>query len=237
MIIIRPSTRDHTYGHLIQLLCCGYEMKLAHPSKQIGLAIDRPADRPADRPHPILSSMFDHIIDPNDSDHAHAQSAQSHTHVYKPRYDYDSLYNYYQMKRYIAPSLRDHFMFKEYEHQIVRANGFDFINKRVKYTGTNPHIMMICKIFGANESQIHCYQVKYFHLVARTQAICEPVMPMFGRIGRADRVDHVDRVDRVGSGDTLLSGHIALHNLSRSRWQIGAPSRCPEMSAHLVASG
>jgi hypothetical protein len=203
-----------TYDTIMDLLIKGQKLRNKYPKKDIYCVLQSSILEQIPESYRILSGIYDRVIKNNadlnnlkETKRYHSIKKIPMTHGITKDNQFDTDYDYHQVKTILGPHNRDLFMFKERDLEIKQKGGFDFNKKKIKYTHIifDPKSDTVCNLYGLNEKTnenespintsndklnevIKDYHLTYYHTNKNTQYRPFNVVSMFDNIEEFDYV-------------------------------------------------
>lgn len=190
------QTKHLSYPQIVDLLIKGQKFRYQYPNADICCRVESCPLTEDLMIKQILGTIYDRVIVTETWDRKEIQKIKDEKHydvVKKLDASYiglddsqfDTDYEYYQLKQLIGPVHHNHFMFKERDVEMQQRGGFNFNKKRIKYPTkeSDPKLNTVCEMYRIDCKNIHHYHLKYYHTNKNIQYRPFNLKPMFDDVG------------------------------------------------------
>jgi hypothetical protein len=120
--------------------------------------------------------------------------------------EFDTDYEYDQIKKKLGPIIRNHFMFKERDLEIVQRGGFDFNEKKIVFEKEfDPQLDQVCELYEINCDRIKHSNLKYYHTDPERRYRPYNVQQMLNGIEEYDYVTPLKKLANYHSKNSYYS--------------------------------
>jgi hypothetical protein len=190
------------YDDLIDLMIKGQKIRFQYPDNDICCKITK-YKLPSDV-NKILGSLFEYVETSDKSYRHNKYDDIKHLNISEIGIKdslFDSDYEYDQIKKILAPNLRNHFMFKEHDIEIQQRGGFNFNKHKIKYTNkeSDPNLSTICNLYNIDSKYIKQDKLKYYHTIRNSQYRPFNIKPMFDDVTPFDYLMPLEKLSSYHS--------------------------------------
>lgn len=120
--------------------------------------------------------------------------------------EFDTDYEYDQIKKKLGPLMRNHFMFKERDLEIVQRAGFDFSDKKIVFEKKfEPNIDQVCRLYRIDCDTIEHSNLKYYHTDIERRFRPYNVKQMLNDIEEFDYLTPLEKLESYHSKNSYYS--------------------------------
>lgn len=191
VIIASNINRNFTYDDIIDVMIKGYKMRFKNPKAEVYCLLKDTPIKKYDEMYRILCSVYDNVL--FDKVYPRAEYINSDD-IGKGEDEFDSQYEYDQIKKSIGPLMRNHFMFKEHDIILKQRGGFDFTKNKIKFLEKDPIHELVAKLY--NDGDVNYNLLKYYHVLNNISYKPDNIASMFDQVGKYDYSEPLKRLSK-----------------------------------------